>query len=110
LKKSWLLITGRTTRQADGLHQGRDSQAYREATELVEMNRDEMALLGVQEGQRVAIRTATGRVEVPAQAGDLPPGMLFMPLGPTANVLIGVETDGSGMPGFKGVAAEIEVT
>jgi formylmethanofuran dehydrogenase subunit D len=109
LKQGFVLITGRTTRQADALHQRGDPQAYREATALLEMNEEDMAQLGVQAGQRVAIRTETGRVEVPTRVGNLPRGMIFMPLGPTANVLIRAETEGSGMPGFKGSAVEIEV-
>ena len=110
MSKRYVLITGRTTKQGDGLHQGRDSEAYRRATNLVEMNQDEMAQRGIEEGQEVLIRTTAGEVRVPAQSGELPAGMLFMPMGPTANLLIGVETSGSGMPPFKGVEAEVEVS
>jgi formylmethanofuran dehydrogenase subunit D len=109
LKAGFVLITGRTTQQADALHQRGDAQAFRDATALVEMNEEDMACLDVQQGQQVAIRTEAGRIEVPVQTGNLPRGMLFMPMGPTANVLIQAETEGSGMPGFKGLAVEIEV-
>ena len=102
------LITGRTRAQGDGLHQGRDSEAYERATQLVELNKEDMAVLGLDEGDRVTITTPAGHVEVPAQKGNLPQGMLFMPMGPAANLLIGSETECTGMPSFKGTMAEVK--
>jgi formylmethanofuran dehydrogenase subunit D len=71
------------------------------------MNAEEMARLGIEEGTAVEVRTGSGRVEVPAHAGDLPPGLLFMPLGPSANALIGTGTAGTGIPSFKGEEATV---
>lgn len=102
------LITGRTREQADGLHRGKKTEAYREATELVEMNGDDMADRGIEEDTLVEVRTSTGAVEVPARAGELPPGLVFIPLGPAANVLIGTETEATGIPPFKGLEVEVE--
>jgi formylmethanofuran dehydrogenase subunit D len=102
------LITARTRAQADGLHRGKGTEAYRRATALVEMNADDMARLGIEEGVTVRVRTSAGAVEVPVQAGNLPPGLVFMPLGPTANALIGTETEATGIPSFKGLAVEVE--
>jgi formylmethanofuran dehydrogenase subunit D len=93
--------------QADGLHRGKHTEAYRQATERVEMNADDMARLGIEEGMTVEVRTVSGRIEVPAHAGGLPPGLLFMPLGPAANALIGTETEATGVPGFKGGQATV---
>lgn len=104
------LITGRTVKQAGGLHKGKDSEAYRKATTLVEMNDADMARLGVSEGQRVRLRTSAGQVDVPVHRGAIPPKMVFIPMGPVANSLIGPETGGTGMPCFKGVTVEIEST
>ena len=64
--------------------------------------------LGIEEGQAVQVRTSTGQVEVPVRTGQLPPGLLFMPMGPTANVLIGSDTECTGMPPSKGLMAEVE--
>ncbi len=102
------LITGRTREQADGLHRGKSTEEYRQATELVEMNAEDMARLEIEEGAMVRLRTSTGAIEVPARVGDLPPGLVFMPLGPTANVLIGTETEATGIPPFKGLDVEVE--
>jgi len=108
LSEHFTLITGRTPEQGEGLHKGKDSEAYRSATALVEMNPEDMARLGIEEGQVVRVQTAGGRVEVPVRAGTLPPGLLFIPMGPVANVLVGTDTGGTGMPPFKGLAAEVE--
>jgi formylmethanofuran dehydrogenase subunit D len=34
--------------------------------------------------------------------------MVFIPMGPVANELVGSETDGTGMPTFKGLTVEEE--
>jgi formylmethanofuran dehydrogenase subunit D len=110
LSEYFTLITGRTSEQGQGMHQGKDSAAYRQATEFVEMSPDDMARLGIEEGQVVQVRTAGGQIEVPAHGGTLPVGLLFIPMGPMANVLIGTDTESTGMPPFKGLAAEVEPT
>ena len=94
--------------QGDGLHQGRESEAYRSATHLVEMNHEDMSLLGISEGDIVSVSTSDGRTAVPVAAGDLPRGMIFMPMGPAANLLIGGATASTGMPSYKGQIAEVE--
>ena len=108
MSEHFTLITGRTPEQGEGLHKGKDSEAYRRATALVEMNPEDMTRLEIEEGQVIRVRTATGQVEVPVRAGALPSGLLFVPMGPAANNLIGTETEGTGMPSFKGLAAEVE--
>ncbi len=108
VSKCFTLITGRTPEQGKGLHVGKDSDVYREATAAVMMGEGDMAHLGVKEGQIVRVRTAAGQVEVPVRAESLPEGLLFMPMGPMANVLIGTGTEGTGMPHFKGLEAEVE--
>jgi formylmethanofuran dehydrogenase subunit D len=101
------LITGRTREQADGLHRGKGTEAYRQATELVEICAEDMARLGIDEETLVRVRTSAGAVEVPARAGELPSGLVFMPLGPAANALIGTETESTGIPLFKGLEVEV---
>jgi len=101
LSESFTLITGRTPEQGKGLHQGKCSEAYRSATSLVEMSPQDMARQGIEEGQIIRVRAAAGQVEVVVRAGTLPPGLLFIPLGPVANALIGTGTESTGMPLFK---------
>jgi formylmethanofuran dehydrogenase subunit D len=104
----FILITGRTTRQGEALHIGKDSDEYRQATGVVEMNHLDRERLGIEEGQRACVRTAFGEAELELREGDLPEGMIFVPMGPAANALIGAETRGTGMPDSKGLEAEVE--
>lgn len=110
MSENFILITGRTREQADGLHKGKDSEAYREATTLVEMCPEDMARLAIEKGQIVRLRTKSDQVEVPVRTGALPSGMLFIPMGPVANRLIETETAGTGMPAFKGLTVKMELT
>jgi len=104
----FILITGRTARQGAALHKGKGSGEYRQATGFVEMSLADMERLGIEEGQLVRVRTAFGEAELELREGDLPEGMIFVPMGPAANALIGVETRGTGMPDSKGLEAEVE--
>jgi formylmethanofuran dehydrogenase subunit D len=103
----FVLITGRTTKQGSAIHEGKESEAYRLATGFVAMGGEDRERLGLVDGQRVCVRTAFGEAELELQAGDLPQGMLFVPLGPVANQLIPGETRGTGMPDSKGLKAEV---
>lgn len=106
--ENFILITGRTVKQAAGMHKGKESEAYSRATALVEMNDHDMDRLGIKEGQVVRLRNSTGQIEVPARKGSVPSQLVFVPMGPVANALIGPETQGTGMPSFKGLTVEIE--
>ena len=105
----FILITGRTAGQGEALHKGKESDEYRQATGFVEMSRVDRERLGIEEGQRVRVRTAFGEAELELRENDLPEGMIFVPLGPAANMLIGAETRGTGMPDSKGLEAEVEL-
>ena len=102
------LITGRTAKQGVALHKGKDSDEYRQATGFVMMSRADREHLGIEEGQSVRVRTAFGETELTLREGELPPGIIFVPMGPTANLLIAAETQGTGMPDSKGLEAEVE--
>ncbi len=104
----FILITGRTSKQGAALHKGKESDEYRRATGYVELGRADRERLGLEAGQRVHVRTLFGEAELELQEGDLPQGMIFVPLGPAANALIGAETQGTGMPDSKGLEAEVE--
>jgi len=108
MERRFTLITGRTREQALGLHKGAGSPFYLKATSFVEMGAADMTRLGINEGQIVRLRSAAGHVEVPVRRGDLPPGIVFIPMGPTANTLVETGTFGTGTPSFKGLQVEVE--
>jgi formylmethanofuran dehydrogenase subunit D len=108
VSERFVLITGRTRDQGKGLHQGKNSPAYRRATSQVIMSAQDMARLDIEQGQKVLLRTRAGQVEAYVGVGECPEGQLFIALGAVANALVGSDTDESGMPRFKGLDVELE--
>ena len=108
MSEEFILVTGRTVKQASGIHKGKATEAYRRAVTVVEMNPEDMARMGITEGRTIRLRTPAGQVEAPVRAAALPARMLFIPMGPVANELVGPDTDGTGMPSFKGITVEVE--
>jgi formylmethanofuran dehydrogenase subunit D len=108
IMSEFILITGRTAKQGAALHKGKDSDEYRQATGFVAMSREDRERLGIEEGRSVRVRTTFGETELELREKELPPGMIFVPMGPTANTLIAAETQGTGMPDSKGLEAEVE--
>ena len=101
------MITGRTRKQAIGMHKGKSSPEYLEATGFMEMNADDMARLEIAEGTLARVSTPEGQVELVARVAELPAGLVFVPMGTLINTLIGPETLGTGMPSFKGQQVQV---
>lgn len=102
------LITGRTISQGVNL-ENKSSSDYLDATACCEMNPKDTALLG--KANNVKVKTKHGEVVVkPKENSGNPEGIAFIPMGPWANAVVDPDTKGCGMPGFKGIQAEIEST
>jgi formylmethanofuran dehydrogenase subunit D len=109
--ETFILIPGRTSRQGTALNEGKFTADYVEETSTLHMCPDDMARLGLKGGDRVGVRSASGRIELPCQAakvGELPPGLLFLPYGDLSSRLMGGDTHGTGMPDSKGFDVELE--
>ncbi len=103
------LITGRTINQGANL-ENKSSSDYMEATAYCELNSKGVGLLG-KAGSNVKVRTKYGDVIVKLKENNgNPDDIAFIPMGPWANAVVDPDTKGCGMPGFKGVPAEIEAT
>jgi formylmethanofuran dehydrogenase subunit D len=104
------LISGRTA--AQGAHlEAKMHKGYFEACAYCELNPADLERLGASEGNSLKITTEFGEVVVFAKANEgNPKGLAFIPMGPWANAVLNPDTHGCGMPGFKGVPSEIEVT
>lgn len=104
------LVTGRSFGQGIGKEYGRFSEKYLYVARSCEMNPQDMENLRVRRGSGVRIRSKFGeivaRVADPTQ--DLPQGVIFMPYGRWANALVDPNTQGTGMPSFKGISVELE--
>jgi formylmethanofuran dehydrogenase subunit D len=111
MAETMTLIAGRSSKQGTSLNIGKLKDEYRQVTNTVEMNLDDMARLGLQEGDQVRLRTEIGETVVQCtgrKATDLPVGMLFIAYGPSSSQLMGGDTAGTGMPISKHLDVEVE--
>ncbi len=104
-----VLITGRSTKQGVGISVGKASPEYRQAISMIELNPSDMALAGLDDGDRVRLTSEFGTTEARCAASDVPKGLAFMAFGPACNKLIGSETYASGMPDSKHVKIELRL-
>jgi formylmethanofuran dehydrogenase subunit D len=105
-----ILISGRTSQQGVGLEVGKTSDKYFESVNFVELSAVDAEALGVEEGDTVEVATSCGSVVAYGKRSeDLDPGMAFFPYGPWANRVFNSETDGTGMPSYKGVKATVKL-
>ncbi len=103
------LITGRTINQGANL-ENKTSPDYLVATAYCELNSKDTSIVGTA-GSNVKVRTQHGEVVVRLKENNgNPDGMAFIPMGPWANAVVDPDTKGCGMPGFKGIPAQIEAT
>ncbi len=110
MAESFILIPGRTSTQGTTLNEGKYSDAYREEINTLQINPDDMARLGLAEGDTVRMWNDFGEVVVACKSGkgELPPGVLFISYGENSCRLMGGETHGSGMPDSKGLDVFLE--
>ena len=109
-KMKVILVSGRTITQGTGKEYGKTSQWYYESVAICEIDPDDLKELGIREGANVKVSTEFGAVAVKAVASKRAPHkrIIYMPYGPWVNVIVNPATHGTGMPSFKGMAAEIE--
>lgn len=111
MAETMTLIGGRSSKQGTSLCAGKLDAEYVEVTSTVEMNVEDMARLGVEEGGRVRLRTPVGEAVVRCKgrkSEDLPRGILFLAYGPLSSELMASDTAASGMPISKQLDVEIE--
>lgn len=111
MTETMVLIAGRSNKQGTALNAGKLKDEYRAVTSTVEMNAEDMARLGLKDGDSVRLRNAIGEAVVRCKgrkATDLPVGLLFIPYGPPSSQLMGSDTAGTGMPLSKNFEVEVE--
>jgi len=104
------LLTGRTLRQGQGKEYGKLSDLYQKSVSTCEIDPEDMQKLRVKDGENVKVTTDFGSVILKAVKSRRTPhwGVIFVPYGPWASVIVSPKTDGIGMPSFKGIEAYIE--
>ena len=107
-----IIIPGRSQKQGTSLNAGKLGEEYLEVTSTAELNQDDMKRLGIEDGDRIRLRTAIGESVVRCKGRkpeDLPEGMIFLPYGPSSSQLMASDTAGTGMPISKNFEVEVEV-
>jgi len=104
------LLTGRTIEQGVGKECGKASKEYFESVSVCYIDPEDLKRLGIKEKTNVQVSTDYGTVVVTALKSKRAPhpGVIFIPYGPWANVVVDPETHGIGMPSLKGIPAYVE--
>lgn len=104
------LLTGRTMRQGQGKEYGKLSDLYQKSVSICEIDPEDMQKLGMKDGENVKITTNYGSIILKGVKSKRTPhwGVIFVPYGPWASVIVSPVTHGIGMPSFKGIEAFIE--
>ena len=105
-----VLLSGRTTKQGVTAEIGKTSDDYLQNVAVIQLNQKVMENLGLTDGDAVEVKTKHGSAVVKCRESDIGENMGFMPYGPWANMLIGSDTQSTGMPDSKGVEAEVVKT
>jgi formylmethanofuran dehydrogenase subunit D len=87
---------------------GKLGPEYLKEVGICEMDKVTLEALGLEEGDAVRVETLHGSVVVTSKIDRrAEPGVVFIPCGPFANAVTGPDTEGTGMPDFKGVSAQL---
>jgi len=105
-----IMISGRTLAQGAACESKMSPEFFR-ATSVCSISEEDYESLGLSQGKNVQISNGFGQAVLSAHTDlGLPPGMVFIPMGPWANALVGPYTGGCGTPQFKGVEVIVEAT
>jgi formylmethanofuran dehydrogenase subunit D len=105
-----VMISGRTLAQGASC-ECKMSEDFFKAVSTSSISEKDYGALGLSEGRNVLIKNEFGRAVMSFRVDSgLPPGMIFIPMGPWANVFVGPDTGGCGTPHYKGVTVDVEAT
>ena len=105
--KKFILNSSRSAKQGTLINVGKDSEEYQALTNTMLMDAEDMAEVGLADGQKALVRTEFGEAEFICKPGKEPRGMIYVPYGPPTCRLMGGDTGGTGMPISKGWEVEV---
>lgn len=104
------MISGRTLAQGANC-ESKMSEDFFKAASSCYLSQEDYDLLGLSDGKNILLKNEFGKTVLSPRVDDgLQRGIVFIPMGPWANILIGPDTGGCGTPQFKGVEIDIEAT
>jgi formylmethanofuran dehydrogenase subunit D len=104
----FLLIPIRSNKQGQQLNVGKEEPEYLAIVNTLTMHAEDMKELGITSGAVVRVRNEIGETTFQCKEANVPRGLLFVPYGPPTCLLMGGDTDGTGMPTSKGWDVEVE--
>ncbi len=109
--QEFILNTGRKTNQSMYLEgPGKFSDQYIQAVSTAEMNPEDVKALGIKDRARLTSKDGVSVVVYVKPTNRIPPGYVFLPPGPWANVLVTEDTDAIGVPSFRTEKIIVEAT
>jgi len=105
-----ILVTGRTIEQGVARESGKFSKEYAQSVSVCFIDPEDLKTSGTKENTNVRVSTHNGSVVLTAKESPRKPhkGIIFIPYGPWANMIVDPSTDSIGMPSLKGIPADIE--
>lgn len=104
------MISGRTLAQGAGC-ESKMSPEFFKAVAICHLSEKDFKSLELSEGKNVQITNEFGQVVLTAKMdAGLPDSLVFIPMGPWANIIVGKDTGGCGTPHFKGLEVEVAAT
>ena len=85
------------------------SDEYRQLSAVVLLDKQDMANLGVKDGDKILVENELSKIVVAAKTSDDEPhaGLAFMASSPWSNQLERDDMCNPGVPGFKGISAKV---
>ena len=103
------IVTFRDIFQYEAEKKGRYTDEYRALSAQIILDKQDMATLGVKDGQSVLVKNDVGSVIVAAKTSDddPPAGLAFMITSPWSNQLLAEDICSASARGFKGISARV---
>ena len=103
------VVTFRDIFQYEAEKKSRYSEDYRKLSAQIILDKQDMAGLGVKDGQNVLVKNDVGSVVVAVKTSedDPHPGLAFMVNSPWSNQLVSDDVCTASIPGFKRISAQV---
>lgn len=103
------IVTFRDIFQYEAGKKGRFSDEFRQLSAVILLDKQDMASLGVKDGERVLVENEINKVVVAAKTSDDEPhaGLAFMTNSPWSNQLVSDNLCNTAIPGFKSISARV---
>ncbi|MHC1631320.1 MAG: molybdopterin dinucleotide binding domain-containing protein [Methanotrichaceae archaeon] len=111
--KDLTIVTCRDIFQEEEESKGVFSDEYRDLSALIVLDKNDMKMIGVEDGQTVLVENDWGSVVVNAKLSEddeSHSGLATMPSGPWSNQLISGEIGTNKIPDFKRTAAKVSAS